>query len=102
MTTMLEASTVAALVAVIRDYQQRTSAGILAISHDTVLLHPLGRPHPAPDSHRVIATRTPSSHGRGELAEMRRSDLDVTNGVVHVRRGVVRTNPVGAARRPEG
>jgi peptide/nickel transport system ATP-binding protein len=38
MTTMLDASTTAALVAVIRDYQQRTSAGILAISHDTVLL----------------------------------------------------------------
>jgi ABC-type dipeptide/oligopeptide/nickel transport system ATPase subunit len=38
MTTMLDASTTAALVAVIRDYQQRTSAGVLAISHDTVLL----------------------------------------------------------------
>jgi peptide/nickel transport system ATP-binding protein len=38
MTTMLDASTTAALVAVIRDYQQRTGAGILAISHDTVLL----------------------------------------------------------------
>jgi peptide/nickel transport system ATP-binding protein len=38
MTTMLDASTTAALVAVIRDYQQRTNAGILAISHDTVLL----------------------------------------------------------------
>lgn len=38
MTTMLDASTAAALVAVIRDYQQRTSAGVLAISHDMVLL----------------------------------------------------------------
>jgi peptide/nickel transport system ATP-binding protein len=38
MTTMLDASTTAGLVAVIRDYQQRTSAGVLAISHDTVLL----------------------------------------------------------------
>jgi peptide/nickel transport system ATP-binding protein len=38
MTTMLDASTTAALVAVIRDYQDRTGAGILAISHDTVLL----------------------------------------------------------------
>lgn len=38
MTTMLDASTTAALVAVIRDYQRRTGAGILAISHDTVLL----------------------------------------------------------------
>jgi peptide/nickel transport system ATP-binding protein len=38
MTTMLDASTAAALVAVIRDYQQRTNAGVLAISHDTVLL----------------------------------------------------------------
>lgn len=39
MTTMLDASTAAALVAVIRDYQQQTSAGVLAISHDTVLLN---------------------------------------------------------------
>jgi integrase len=28
----------------------------------------------------------------GELAELRRSDVDVTNGVIHVRRGVVRTS----------
>jgi integrase len=28
----------------------------------------------------------------GELAELRRSDIDAANGVVHVRRGVVRTN----------
>ncbi|WP_312873304.1 ABC transporter ATP-binding protein [Kibdelosporangium persicum] len=38
MTTMLDASTTAALVAVIRDYQSETGAGVLAISHDTVLL----------------------------------------------------------------
>jgi peptide/nickel transport system ATP-binding protein len=38
MTTMLDASTTAALVAVIHDYQQRTNTGVLAISHDTVLL----------------------------------------------------------------
>jgi len=38
MTTMLDASTAAALVAVIRDYQQKVGAGVLAISHDTVLL----------------------------------------------------------------
>ncbi len=38
MTTMLDASTTAALVAVIRDYQRRTDAGVLAISHDAVLL----------------------------------------------------------------
>ncbi len=38
MTTMLDASTTAALVAVIRHYQQETGAGVLAISHDTVLL----------------------------------------------------------------
>jgi peptide/nickel transport system ATP-binding protein len=38
MTTMLDASTAAALVAVIRDYQQRVGAGVLAISHDIVLL----------------------------------------------------------------
>jgi len=39
MTTMLDASTTAALVAVIRDYQQRTGAGVLAISHDATLLN---------------------------------------------------------------
>ncbi|NUT53136.1 MAG: ATP-binding cassette domain-containing protein [Saccharothrix sp.] len=38
MTTMLDASTTAALVGVIRDYQRRTGAGVLAISHDDVLL----------------------------------------------------------------
>lgn len=38
MTTMLDASTTAALVGLIRDYQSRTGAGVLAISHDTVLL----------------------------------------------------------------
>jgi integrase len=35
----------------------------------------------------------------GELAEMRRADVDVTNGVVHVRRGVVRTK---AGRKVKG
>jgi peptide/nickel transport system ATP-binding protein len=38
MTTMLDASTTAALVGVIRDYQTETGAGVLAISHDTQLL----------------------------------------------------------------
>lgn len=38
MTTMLDASTTAALVTVIRDYQRETDAGVLAISHDAVLL----------------------------------------------------------------
>jgi peptide/nickel transport system ATP-binding protein len=38
MTTMLDASTTAALVTVIRDYQHRHAAGILAISHDPILL----------------------------------------------------------------
>lgn len=38
MTTMLDASTAAALVAVIDDYQRWEGAGVLAISHDTVLL----------------------------------------------------------------
>ncbi|MGW4215033.1 ABC transporter ATP-binding protein [Lentzea sp. NPDC004789] len=38
MTTMLDASTAAALVGVIRDYQAETGAGVLAISHDSVLL----------------------------------------------------------------
>jgi ABC-type dipeptide/oligopeptide/nickel transport system ATPase subunit len=38
MTTMLDASTTAALVAVVRDYQERTGAGVLAISHDRTLL----------------------------------------------------------------
>ncbi|HEX6340425.1 ABC transporter ATP-binding protein [Umezawaea sp.] len=39
MTTMLDASTTAALVGLIRDYQGRTGAGVLAISHDAVLLN---------------------------------------------------------------
>ncbi|MFS8096582.1 ATP-binding cassette domain-containing protein [Lentzea alba] len=38
MTTMLDASTTAALVAVIRAYQQETNAGVFAISHDNTLL----------------------------------------------------------------
>lgn len=38
MTTMLDASTTAALVGVIRAYQAETNAGVLAISHDTTLL----------------------------------------------------------------
>jgi ABC-type Mn2+/Zn2+ transport system ATPase subunit len=42
MTTMLDASTTAALVAVIRAYQQQTGAGILAISHNTVDRGPYG------------------------------------------------------------
>jgi ABC-type dipeptide/oligopeptide/nickel transport system ATPase subunit len=39
MTTMLDASTAAALVAVVRGYQQRRTAGVLAISHHTALLN---------------------------------------------------------------
>ena len=38
MTTMLDASSAAALVGVIRAYQAETGAGVLAISHDTALL----------------------------------------------------------------
>ncbi|MEU7481998.1 ATP-binding cassette domain-containing protein [Lentzea sp. NPDC042327] len=38
MTTMLDASTTAALVGVIRAYQAETDAGVLAISHDSRLL----------------------------------------------------------------
>lgn len=38
MTTMLDASTTAALVGVIRTYQQESGAGVLAISHDATLL----------------------------------------------------------------
>ncbi|WP_233160586.1 ABC transporter ATP-binding protein [Actinophytocola xanthii] len=38
MTTMLDASTTAALVTAIRDYQRATRAGVIAISHDTALL----------------------------------------------------------------
>lgn len=38
MTTMLDASTTAALVGVIRSYQSETGAGVLAISHDNTLL----------------------------------------------------------------
>lgn len=36
---MLDASTTAALVTVILDYQRRVGAGVLAISHDLVLLN---------------------------------------------------------------
>lgn len=35
----------------------------------------------------------------GELAELRRSDIDVSNGAIHVRRGVVRTT---AGRKVKG
>ncbi|RBQ20436.1 ABC transporter ATP-binding protein [Spongiactinospora rosea] len=38
MTTMLDASTQALLVGVVDAYRRRTGAGVLAISHDTVLL----------------------------------------------------------------
>lgn len=38
MTTMLDASTTAALVGVIREYQADTGCAVLAVSHDTVLL----------------------------------------------------------------
>ncbi len=38
MTTMLDAFTTAALAGVIREYQRETGAGVLAISHDTLLL----------------------------------------------------------------
>ncbi|ALG12531.1 ABC transporter ATP-binding protein [Kibdelosporangium phytohabitans] len=38
MTTMLDASTTAALVGLIRGYQRETGAGVLAVSHDFVLL----------------------------------------------------------------
>jgi ABC-type glutathione transport system ATPase component len=38
MTSMLDASTTAALVATIRDYQRRAHAGVLALAHDTALL----------------------------------------------------------------
>ncbi|MCX2947342.1 ABC transporter ATP-binding protein [Lentzea sp. NEAU-D7] len=38
MTTMLDASTTAALVGVIQAYQRESGAGVLAISHDTTLL----------------------------------------------------------------
>ena len=36
----------------------------------------------------------------GELAELRRSDVDVINGAIHVRRGVVRTNAGRRSRTP--
>lgn len=38
MTAMLDASTTAALVAVVEDYRRETGAGLLAVSHDPVLL----------------------------------------------------------------
>ncbi|MGW2769139.1 ABC transporter ATP-binding protein [Streptomyces sp. NPDC001275] len=39
MTAMLDASTTAALVAVVEDYRAATGAGLLAVSHDRTLLH---------------------------------------------------------------
>jgi integrase len=37
----------------------------------------------------------------GELAELRRSDVDVRNGVVHVRRGVIRGDTGRAVKDPK-
>jgi integrase len=46
-----------------------------------------------PDRYRLMALLAAWCALRfGELAELRRSDIDVKNGVVHVRRGVVRVN----------
>jgi integrase len=46
-----------------------------------------------PDRYRLMALLACWCGLRfGELAELRRSDVDVKNGVVHVRRGVVRIN----------
>ena len=39
MTAMLDASTTAALVAVVEDYRRTTGAGLLAVGHDRALLH---------------------------------------------------------------
>ncbi|OII70096.1 ABC transporter ATP-binding protein [Streptomyces sp. CC77] len=39
MTAMLDASTTAALVGVVEDYRRETGAGLLAVGHDSVLLH---------------------------------------------------------------
>ncbi|MFE9172955.1 ABC transporter ATP-binding protein [Streptomyces kebangsaanensis] len=39
MTAMLDASTTAALVAVVEDYRAATGAGLLAVGHDRTLLH---------------------------------------------------------------
>jgi integrase len=37
----------------------------------------------------------------GELAELRRSDVDVVKGAIHVRRGVVRTNAGRVVKGPK-
>jgi len=37
----------------------------------------------------------------GELAELRRSDIDVRNGIVHVRRGVIRTDDGRVVKGPK-
>jgi len=37
----------------------------------------------------------------GELAELRRSDINLTNGAIHVRRGVVRTNAGRVVKDPK-
>ncbi len=38
MTAMLDASTTAALVAVVEDYRRESGAGLLAVGHDAILL----------------------------------------------------------------
>lgn len=46
-----------------------------------------------PERHRVLTLLAAWCGLRfGELTELRRSDLDMKNGVIHVRRGVVRVN----------
>jgi integrase len=50
-----------------------------------------------PDRHRLMVLLAAWCALRfGELAELRRSDVDVRAGVVHVRRGVVRTSSGGS------
>ena len=46
-----------------------------------------------PDKYRVMTLLAAWCGLRfGELTELRRSDLDMTNGLIHIRRGVVRVN----------
>jgi len=49
-----------------------------------------------PDRHRLMVLLADGCALRfGELAELRRSDVDLTNEVIHVRRGVVRSRSAG-------
>ncbi|MDF5755890.1 ATP-binding cassette domain-containing protein [Spongiactinospora sp. TRM90649] len=66
MTTMLDASTQAHLVGVVNDYRRRAGAGVLAISHDAVLLDRWADRRVEMGGARDAADRSPVGAQRGE------------------------------------